>query len=270
VNVIREDTVNPDVLYVGTDRGVYVSLDRGQAWQALDGGLPNVPVHDLFVHPRDRELIAGTHGRSAWVVDVLPVQQLDATVRASAVHLFHLDGLQASRDWRRRADPWFDRPEHLPELRGTFWAKQGGTVRFRLLDAKDRPLAQFEREAIDGLNSFAWDLQLDQALTLDAEKQALEALAADQRGLRQNVPYAESVRLGHRLYPVPGRYTLEVAYGDATHRRTVEIEAPKAPTPRWTPPFKLRGDDEGGRLQNDERPHPRAGARGRPFAMPGK
>ncbi|MFN7385711.1 MAG: VPS10 domain-containing protein [Lysobacteraceae bacterium] len=270
VNVIREDTVNPDVLYVGTDRGVYVSLDRGQAWQALDGGLPNVPVHDLFVHPRDRELIAGTHGRSAWVVDVLPVQQLDATVRASAVHLFHIDGLQASRDWRRRPDPWFDRPEHLPELRGTFWAKQAGTVQFRLLDAKDRPLAQFERAAIDGLNSFAWDLQLDASLVAAAEKQALEALAADQRGLRQNQPYAESIRLGHRLYPVPGRYTLEVAHAGVTHRSAFDIEAPKAPTPRWTPPFKLRGDDEGGRTQNDERPHPRAGARGRPFAMPGK
>ncbi|MFN9967263.1 MAG: hypothetical protein ACK52N_10470, partial [Lysobacteraceae bacterium] len=98
----------------------------------------------------------------------------------------------------------------------------------------------------------------------------LEALAADQRGLRQNQPYAESIRLGHRLYPVPGRYTLEVAHAGVTHRSAFDIEAPKAPTPRWTPPFKLRGDDEGGRTQNDERPHPRAGARGRPFAMPGK
>jgi hypothetical protein len=61
-----------------------------------------------------------------------------------------------------------------------------------------------------------------------------------------------------------------VAHAGETHRSSFEIEAPKAPTPRWTPPFKLRGDDEGGRLQNDERPHPRAGARGRPFAMPGK
>ena len=71
----------------------------------LDGGLPNVPVHDLFVHPRDRELIAGTHGRSAWIVDVLPVQQLSSEVRNSAVHLFHIDDLKASRDWRRRPDP---------------------------------------------------------------------------------------------------------------------------------------------------------------------
>ena len=76
MNVVREDPVNPDVLYVGTDRGVYVTLDRGLTWQGLGAALPKVPVHDLIVHPRDRELVAGTHGRSAWVIDALPIQEL--------------------------------------------------------------------------------------------------------------------------------------------------------------------------------------------------
>ncbi|MGH8165263.1 MAG: WD40/YVTN/BNR-like repeat-containing protein, partial [Rhodanobacteraceae bacterium] len=66
INVVREDPVNQDVLYVGTDRGVYVSLDRGKSWLSLQANLPNVPVMDLVVHPRERELIAGTHGRSVW------------------------------------------------------------------------------------------------------------------------------------------------------------------------------------------------------------
>jgi photosystem II stability/assembly factor-like uncharacterized protein len=270
VNVIREDTVNPDLLYVGTDRGVYASLDRGHSWQALDGGLPNVPVHDLFIHRRDRELIAGTHGRSAWIVDALPLQELDAKVRNADVHLFHIDDLKASRDWRRRPDPWFDRPEYLPELTGTYWAKSAGTVRFRLLDAKDRPLAQFDREAIAGLNSFDWNLMLDAELTFAAEQQALETLDADKRDELKHQPYAESQRLGHRLYPVPGKYTLEIAHADTTSRSGFEIKAPKARDPRWTPPFKLRGEDEDGRNQDEERPHPRAGARGRGFAMPGR
>jgi len=270
VNVIREDTVNPNLLYVGTDRGVYASLDRGRNWQALDGGLPNVPVHDLFIHPRDRELIAGTHGRSAWIVDALPLQELDAKVRNADVHLFHIDDLQASRDWRRRPDPWFDRPEYLPELSGTFWAKAAGTVRFRLLDEKDRPLAQFEREAIAGLNSFDWNLLLDAELTLAAERQTRQALDADKRDERKNQPYAESQRLGHRLYPTPGKYKLEIAHADTTSRSDFEIKAPKPQDPRWTPPYKLRGEDEDGRNQDGERAHPRAGARGRGFAMPGR
>ncbi|HUH11541.1 MAG TPA: hypothetical protein VMK65_00470, partial [Longimicrobiales bacterium] len=76
VHVITEDPVNADLLYVGTDVGAYLSTDRGRSWRRFMEGLPTVPVHDLEVHPRDRELIAGTHGRSIWIVDVAPLQQL--------------------------------------------------------------------------------------------------------------------------------------------------------------------------------------------------
>jgi hypothetical protein len=76
VHVIREDLVNRDLLFVGTDVGAYVSLDRGASWQKFMNNLPTVPVHDLKIHPRDRELIAGTHGRSIWVVDIAPLQQV--------------------------------------------------------------------------------------------------------------------------------------------------------------------------------------------------
>ncbi|HEX6941097.1 MAG TPA: hypothetical protein VF158_16890 [Longimicrobiales bacterium] len=78
VHVIREDPYDPDLLFVGTDIGVYVSLDRGASWTRFMNGLPTVPVHDLKIHPRDRELIAATHGRSIWIVDIAPLEQLDA------------------------------------------------------------------------------------------------------------------------------------------------------------------------------------------------
>ena len=270
INVIREDPVNQDVLYVGSDRGVYLSLDRGKTWQALDGGLPNVPVHDLFVHPRDRELIAGTHGRSAWVLDVLPIQQLDVATRKQAVQLFHIDQIKGSRDWRREADPWFDRAAYLPSLSGSFWSRDGGAVRFRLLDSNEQPLATFKREAVTGLNSFAWDLLIDSELALAAEARALEKVDEDKRELLQHHPYAESLRLGHRLYPVPGKYQLEISQGEATHQVALTIKPPKAWEPRWEPPFKLRGKDDDGRSQPDPAAHPRAGSRGRPFSIPGK
>jgi photosystem II stability/assembly factor-like uncharacterized protein len=88
VHVIREDPVNQNLLFVGTDVGAYVSLDRGASWQRFMTGLPTVPVHDLKIHPRDRELIAGTHGRSIWIVDIAPLQQLEQAVIASDAHLF--------------------------------------------------------------------------------------------------------------------------------------------------------------------------------------
>jgi hypothetical protein len=88
------------VLYLGTDVGVYLSTDRGASWRRFMHGLPTVPVHDLRVHPRERELIAGTHGRSIWIVDVGPLAELNATVAAKAVHVFA----------PKTAHLWGDRP----------------------------------------------------------------------------------------------------------------------------------------------------------------
>ncbi len=88
VHVIRQDPVNPNLLFVGTDVGAYVSTDMGEHWQKFMEGLPTVPVHDLKIHPRDRELIAGTHGRSIWIVDIAPLQELTAQIASSDVHLF--------------------------------------------------------------------------------------------------------------------------------------------------------------------------------------
>ena len=74
VNVIQEDPLFSDVLYVGTDLGVYVSGDGGGSWYSLSPQLPSTPVHDLEVHPRDGELVIGTHGRSAFVLDLTEVR----------------------------------------------------------------------------------------------------------------------------------------------------------------------------------------------------
>lgn len=92
VKVIREDPMARDLLYVGSARGVYVSLNRGQNWQRFMASMPTVPVYDLKIHPRDRELIAATHGRGFWIVDVAPLQQMagpqTAKVVAENVFLF--------------------------------------------------------------------------------------------------------------------------------------------------------------------------------------
>jgi photosystem II stability/assembly factor-like uncharacterized protein len=87
-HVIREDPTNPNLLFVGTDIGAYVSTDRGASWRKFMSGLPTVPVNDLKIHPRDREIIAGTHGRSIWVADVAPLQQLTTQALSAPVYFF--------------------------------------------------------------------------------------------------------------------------------------------------------------------------------------
>ena len=75
INVIREDPAEKDLLYVGTDLGVYCSLDRGQTWHSLCNHLPTCAVHDLAIHPRDGALVIGTHGRSAFVLDAKEIRK---------------------------------------------------------------------------------------------------------------------------------------------------------------------------------------------------
>jgi photosystem II stability/assembly factor-like uncharacterized protein len=76
VNTIREDPVNRDILYAGTDGGVFVSKDGGKKWDIL-GNLPFSYVHDLAIHPRDNMIIIATHGRGMWVMDANPVNEKD-------------------------------------------------------------------------------------------------------------------------------------------------------------------------------------------------
>lgn len=75
VNVIREDPVDRNILYVGTDLGVYVSKDGGQTWQVLGGNLPSCYVRDLIIHPRDNIIVIATHGRGMWVMDADPINE---------------------------------------------------------------------------------------------------------------------------------------------------------------------------------------------------
>ncbi|HVZ48601.1 MAG TPA: hypothetical protein VG916_07440, partial [Gemmatimonadaceae bacterium] len=88
LHVIREDVQNPDLLFVGSSLSVYASLDRGAHWTKFAANLPSVPVFDLKIHPRDRELIAATHGRGFWIADIAPLEQMTPAVMASNVKLF--------------------------------------------------------------------------------------------------------------------------------------------------------------------------------------
>jgi len=74
MNMIREDPVTAGVLYASNDFGVYATTNGGQKWDVLGGNLPSVNVMDFIVHPRDRVLVAATHGRGVWVIDVSKIK----------------------------------------------------------------------------------------------------------------------------------------------------------------------------------------------------
>jgi photosystem II stability/assembly factor-like uncharacterized protein len=128
LHVVREDPVNPHLLFVGSDVGAYVSTDRGGSWQRFMTGLPTVPVHDLKIHPRDRELIAATHGRSIWIVDIAPLQELHDEILASEAHLFEPDPAfqwgEPPRGGESYGHAWFERPTPGSEAEIRYWVSE--------------------------------------------------------------------------------------------------------------------------------------------------
>jgi hypothetical protein len=86
--VIREHQNNPNLLFIGSVKSVYVSFDGGANWNKLRNNMPNSPVEDLKIHPRENDLIVGTHGRSMWIADISYLQDINADVLAKDVYLF--------------------------------------------------------------------------------------------------------------------------------------------------------------------------------------
>ena len=91
-HVVKEDLVNKDLLFVGTELGLWVSLDGGKQWAQYKGGdLPSVAVRDLAIHPRDHDLVIATHGRGIWIVDdITPLRVLTPDMLAKGY--FHTTG----------------------------------------------------------------------------------------------------------------------------------------------------------------------------------
>jgi hypothetical protein len=87
-NVMAEDRRNPSLLFLGTDHGLFATVDGGRRWVSMKGGIPVVPVRDLVVHPRENDLVVGTHGRGVFVTDITPLQQLTEDVLSQGIHLF--------------------------------------------------------------------------------------------------------------------------------------------------------------------------------------
>ncbi len=251
VNVIREDLENENLLYLGTDRGVYASLNRGTSWMAINNNLPNVPVHDLVIHPRERELVAGTHGRSVWILDVLPIQELSEKIQASDLHVFHVSDLKARRSWRGAASKWFDETEYLPELSVPFWSRDAELVSIEIRDQNEQILMQEKITAKRGVNLWSWNLLINSERAKAAEqfarnksKKSNKEKNANTEGELTHSPYAESIRLGHRLILMPGSYQVHVSTPKSKSKTSFKIDPPEDFTPRQKPKAKVRGRDQ--------------------------
>jgi hypothetical protein len=91
VNVVVEDKQNSQLLFAGNDAGVYVSFNGGQNWRSLRGNMPMVPVHDLKIHPREKDLVVGTYGRGIFIADISYLEEMNSALFKNDVHLFNVE-----------------------------------------------------------------------------------------------------------------------------------------------------------------------------------
>lgn len=103
VSVVREHHRNTNLLFVGTEFGMYVSYDRGGNWTKFHMNLPTVPVDDILIHPRENDLILATHGRSIWIMDdITALEQMNDAVLNSDIHLFDTRRSVQWRTWNNK------------------------------------------------------------------------------------------------------------------------------------------------------------------------
>lgn len=237
VNVIREHHRNPDLLFAGTEYGAYVSFDRGANWTRLKMNLPMVPVDDIAIHPRDNDLILGTHGRSIWILDdISALEQMSAQVANSDFQLFDT---RPAINWRRvgrttsastghkmffgpnppdgaivqyylkkgeeegEEDEDEEAEDEPQQRRAGAQGERQAPVRITITDASGKTVRTLDGTARTGINRVVWNFRADSPIP----RQVLAAMGGG--GGRFGI--AAQLRRGGAQVE-PGNYTVKVTY----------------------------------------------------------
>lgn len=214
VNVIKEDPANPDLLYIGTDHGLYVTLDRGKTVMLMNNNLPAAPVHDLVVHPRDNKLVVGTHGRSIYLADVKPLQQLTPENQDKPLIAFDIPNVRYSGNWGNIS--WFRNTE--PEISFVFYSSSSGKVNIQIKNDEDGLLNEFEKEVKKGLNHVTYELTINK-MTPEQYSAFVNKGSTNERAEIR----IEAAQNG-KLYLYEGLYKVEIKSDTSTVSTEFEVE----------------------------------------------
>jgi photosystem II stability/assembly factor-like uncharacterized protein len=167
VYVIREDLKNPNLLFVGTEFAVFISINGGESWARLNLNMPTVAFHDLVIHPRENDLIAGTHGRGIWVLDdITPLQQATEEVLASDAWLFEnrpVTQWLSIRTGGSGGSLYFrgENPDRDASLHYFIGDSVEGAVGFQITDISGMSSWTHSTEAVSGINRLEWNMRFD-------------------------------------------------------------------------------------------------------------
>jgi len=221
VRAFAEDPVNPDLLFVGTEHGVWASIDGGGRWISLRNNLPTVAVHDMVVHPREHDLVIGTHGRGIWILDDINVLEgLSDEVLAEPAHLFAVRPALQFNEFNRgrgnRGSTYFTAPN---PPRGTIfdlWLAPGA------LDDDDAP----QLTVHDSSGNVVRSLELPRGRNAAGLHRIVWDMRSDPTW---HAPQGDGGGFGDGTVPgpwvLPGRYEARLTLGAAMSSQPVEIVA---------------------------------------------
>ena len=245
VHVVREDPKNRNLLYAGTEMGVWASWDRGAHWRSIRGELPVTPVRDIQVQPRDNDLLLATHGRGMYVLDDITYLQQLGAAKAAHTMLFDLRPAVRWNMWRRDGNlgqkKWAGENPPRGALITYYLASQPSSeVNITITDKDGRSVRRMRRVADDaGMNRVAWDLQMDPPAGGEAVRGGRGGAGADttaadtslaalrlRRAASQAAPevVSEFAPFSGGRYVLPGVYTVTLAVNGKQYSKPVRVQ----------------------------------------------
>lgn len=166
IDVVWEDGRNPNLLFLGDDAGLFVSIDGGAHWVRMKN-VPNVPVRDLVVQQRTRDLVVGTYGRNVFITNIAPLEELSDSVLAEEVHLFAVPPTVERIPWAFGANDYLFGDRHIvtpnaPDgmaIRYYLRSSSADSARVEITDAYGQEVAGLAGPAAAGINTVEWDMR---------------------------------------------------------------------------------------------------------------
>ena len=207
VNTLVEDPSNQDLLFVGTDNGLYVSFSRGESWELFQNGMPNVAVHDLVIQTEAKHLLVGTHGRSIYKADISSLQQMTAETLSKPLAVFEVGDIKHSKGWGNSWSTWVE--PNTPGLDIAFYMSKAGNASASIKTTDGIEAGSTELTADKGLNLLSYDLAFS--------KEGKKAF------LKKNKTRLTAAKNGKTYLP-KGEYIIELSGNGATEKVEFKIE----------------------------------------------
>lgn len=207
VNVILEDPENENLLFAGTDNGLYVSFNQGNSWEAFQNGMPNVAVHDLVIQKEAKHLLVGTHGRSIYKADISHLQQMTPEIMAKGLYVYKLDNIKHSTRWGNSRGAW--RKPQTPGLDVVFYSETAEVYTAKVKTIDGGTVSETSIDASKGLNILSYDLAFSKVGKMEYRKKRKTELKEAKDG---------------KTYLPKGEYVIEIEGGGSKAQQTFEIE----------------------------------------------